>query len=202
MTKPVYIILAVMLAAGATLISCGQPATEGHGAYAEKSSATDEQPTKHNAADIAFARNMIPHHQQGVELAAMVRNHTLNADLLVIATHIRADQQAEIRTLNLLLAQWHESAAANHGNGGDHGGMPMAGMVDRGAMDRLETLSGADFDTLWAKSMISHHQGAIMMAQNEIDHGLSTDAIHAARLIIEAQQREISRMIHLISATQ
>jgi uncharacterized protein (DUF305 family) len=184
-------VLVLALTVIAAMTSCGH-----------SGSARIEQPAPHNAADVAFARNMLPHHQQGVELAAMVQTRTANPDLRVIAAHIAADQQAEIRTLNLLLAQWHEQA---HPEGGDHAGheqMPMVGMVDQHTMDKLQSLDGAAFDTLWAQSMIKHHQGAVRMAQEEINHGQSADAIHVAELIVEAQQREIAIMTHLISEVQ
>jgi uncharacterized protein (DUF305 family) len=145
---------------------------------------------------------MLPHHQQGVELAAMVSARTANPDLRVIAAHIGADQQAEIQTLNLLLAQWHEQAHPDGGRHAGHEGMPMMGMVDQSTIDELQSLDGAAFDILWVTSMISHHQGAVRMAQDEIVHGQSVDAIHVATLIVEAQQREISSMTHLISASQ
>jgi uncharacterized protein (DUF305 family) len=201
-SKSIRILAAVVLTVGATLTSCGRPASGPPLGNTAATAATNEQPAPHNAADVAFARNMIPHHQQGVELAALVPVHTLNRELRVIAAHIGADQQAEVRTLNLLLTQWHEPADTDYGNGAAHDRMPMAGMVDQSTMDRLKSLDGAAFDTLWVTSMISHHQGAITMAQNEIAHGQSADAIHAAVLIVEAQQREISTMTHLISATQ
>ena len=184
------------------MTSCGRSATGPHVGHGDSGTAQDGQPAPHNAADVAFARNMIPHHQQGVDLAAMVPAHTTNPDLRVIAAHIGADQQAEIQTLNLLLAQWHEQAHPDGGGHAGHEGMPMMGMVDQGTMNELQTLDGAAFDTLWATSMISHHQGAVRMAQDEIAHGQSADAIHVAALIIEAQQREIATMTHLISATQ
>ena len=75
-------------------------------------------------------------------------------------------------------------------------------MVDQSTMTGLQSLDGAAFDLLWAKSMIGHQQGAVMMAQDEIARGQSVDAIHAATLIVEAQQREIASMNHLISAPQ
>jgi uncharacterized protein (DUF305 family) len=190
-SKPVCLVLALVLTFIAITTSCGH-----------SGSAPEEQPAPHNAADVAFARNMLPHHQQGVELAAMVPAHTANPDLRVIAAHIGADQQAEIRTLNLLLAQWDEDAHPDGGDHAGHGGMPMMGMVDQSTMDKLRSLDGAAFDNLWAESMISHHQGAVRMAQDEINHGLSADAIHVAELIIEAQQREIAIMTHLISAVE
>jgi uncharacterized protein (DUF305 family) len=50
--------------------------------------------------------------------------------------------------------------------------------------------------------MISHHQGAITMAQAEIAEGQNSDAIELARMIISAQQREIAQMNHLLSVTE
>jgi uncharacterized protein (DUF305 family) len=190
------VVAAIVLVFAAVLTSCSNSVTDPPSA---QSSAA------HNAADVAFARNMIPHHQQAVLLAAMVRARTANADLRVTATHIGADQQAEIRTLNGLLAEWGEPVDPGGMSPSDHGGMAMAGMagmVDQGILDRLQTLDDDAFDTLWVTSMISHHQGAITMAQDEIAHGQSADAVDVARLIITAQQREIAMMTHLISASQ
>lgn len=190
------VVAAIVLVFAAVLTSCSHSATDPPSA---------QSPAAHNAADVAFARNMIPHHQQAVLLAAMVRARTANADLRVTATHIGADQQAEIRTLNGLLAEWGEPVDPGGMSPSDHGGMAMAGMagmVDQGILDRLQTLDDDAFDTLWVTSMISHHQGAITMAQDEIAHGQSADAVDVARLIITAQQREIAMMTHLISASQ
>jgi uncharacterized protein (DUF305 family) len=201
-SKSVTAVAALVLTFITAITSCAHPATDPHVGHGESGTVHGEHPAAHNAADVAFVRNMLPHHQQGVELAAMVPAHTANPDLRVIAAHIGADQQAEIQTLNLLLAQWHEQA---HPDGGGHAGheeMPMMGMVDQSTINELQSLDGAEFDILWAKSMISHHQGAVLMAKDEIAHGQSADAIHLAALIVEAQQREIAAMTHLISAPQ
>lgn len=197
---PVSLATAVMLIFMIAMTSCGHSTTDSHAGHGESGTAQDGRSAAHNAADVAFARNMLPHHQQGVELAAMVPAHTANPDLRVIAAHIGADQQAEIRTLNLLLAQWHEHPEGEEHAG--HQGMPMMGMVDESTIDELQSLDGAAFDTLWATSMIRHHQGAVTMAQDEIARGQSADAIHVATLIVEAQQREIATMTHLISASE
>ena len=202
-SKPLGILAAIVLLTVVTaLTSCAHPAGDSHAGETQSSTAHSGRAAAHNAVDVAFVRNMLPHHQQGVLLAAMVPAHTLNPDLRVIAAHIAADQQAEIQTLNLLLAQWDESAAPDHRGGAGHDGMAMTGIVDQHTIDRLQSLDGAAFDTLWAKSMISHHQGAVTMAQDEIAHGQSIDAIRAATLIVEAQQREIATMTHLISSPQ
>jgi uncharacterized protein (DUF305 family) len=72
-------------------------------------------------------------------------------------------------------------------------------MVDPATMSRLQTLTGDDFDTLWITSMISHHQGAITMAQAELAHGQSPEAMKTAQLMITAQKREISYLTDLIA---
>ena len=196
------LVIALMLIVVTSMTSCGHSPTDvlvGHG---DSGTTQDGRPAAHNAVDVAFARNMLPHHQQGVELAAMVPAHTANPDLRVIAAHIGADQQAEIHTLNLLLAQWHVHAHPDGGGHAGHEAMPMMGMVAQQTINELQSLDGAAFDTLWIESMIGHHQGAVKMAQDEIAHGQSVDAIHVATLIVEAQQREIAMMTHLISASE
>lgn len=188
--------LALLMAVA--LSSCGNSAVDAH------SASTTTKLAAHNAADVEFVRNMIPHHQQAVVLGAMVPSRTANPEVRMMATHISADQQAEIWTMNGLLASWGEPIEPP--DTPDHGmemsGMPMKGMVDQATLDKLRTLDDEAFDTLWVTSMIGHHQGAITMAQDEIAHGQSPDAVHVATLIVTAQQREIAMMTHLISASQ
>lgn len=150
--------------------------------------------TAHNQADITFAQNMIPHHQQAVDMAALVPTHTANQTMHVIGAHIAADQRAEIKALNELLAQWGASGGTSMGG--------MAGMVDQATMTKLTSLFGTAFDQLWLSAMIGHHQGAVTMAQAELAHGENPDALHMAHLIITAQQREIAYMSHLLSKPQ
>ena len=162
----------------------------------------DSRSAEHNAADVAFAEDMIPHHRQAVDMTAMVPSRSTNPDLLVMATHISSDQQAEILTMKGLLAQWGVQDAPSHENAMDHSGMHIAGMVDGATLNTIQSLSGPSFDALWMTSMISHHQGAITMAQTEIDQGRSPDAIKLAKIIISAQQREIAQMTHLLSVSE
>jgi uncharacterized protein (DUF305 family) len=128
-------------------------------------------------------------------MAAMVPSQTANPTLRRVAIHIGSDQRAEISILTDLLTQWAAPTSAP-------GAMSMEGMVDDATTNRLPSLSGAEFDTLWITAMIGHHQGAVSMAQHELAHGQSPGAEKMARVIINAQQREISYMTDLISTTQ
>lgn len=191
----------VAAAAIIVLASCSGPSTPER-AGPTPSAAHDSRSAEHNAADVAFAEDMIPHHRQAVDMTAMVPSRSTNPDLLVIATHISSDQQAEILTMKGLLTQWGVQDVPSHEDPEDHSGMHIAGMVDGATLNTIQSLSGPSFDALWMTSMISHHQGAIAMAQNEIDQGRSAEAIKLAKMIISAQQREIAQMNHLLSVTE
>jgi uncharacterized protein (DUF305 family) len=204
--SPKFLMAAVALAMVTVLSSCGSPSQEHAGHHPAPAS----QSTDHNAADVAFAQEMIPHHRQAVDMAAMVPSRSTNPDVQMMATHISWDQQAEIRTMTGLLAQWGEPVSADHGehSGMDMPGMPgmvdgvMPGMVDRATMTQIQSLNGPAFDELWITSMIDHHQGAVTMAQTEIADGQSPDAKKLAEMIISAQQREIAQMNNLVSAKE
>jgi uncharacterized protein (DUF305 family) len=172
----------------AVVSSCGQ-----------SSPAPDAQSTEHNAADVTFAQKMIPHHQQALDMAAMVPSRTTNGKLIVMAKHIALDQQAQIDTLQGLLQQWGAPAAPDHMA---HDGMGMDGMVDAATMDKLPTLKGAEFDDLWLKSMISHHQGAVAMAEPEVAQGKNPTAVKMAKIIVEWQQFEIGQMHAMLGPSE
>jgi uncharacterized protein (DUF305 family) len=77
-------------------------------------------------------------------------------------------------------------------------GMPgqpgMAGMMSPDDMAALQNAQGVEASKLFLTQMIEHHQGAITMAQTEIDSGQSHPAITLAQSIIDAQQKEITTM--------
>ena len=185
------------LAAAIVLSSCGTAATQNQGLSA--SATSTDQVAAHNADDVMFAQMMIPHHQQAVELAAMVPDRSNNPDVIALAAKIAGEQQPEIDTMKALLLQWNvDPNEMSHESG--HAGMAMAGMVDDATMVRLDSLKGASFDMLWLQSMISHHQGAIEMAKTEIADGKSADLITLAKNIVAAQQAEIDQMKQMLGA--
>jgi uncharacterized protein (DUF305 family) len=154
------------------------------------------QPAGYNADDVAFATNMIPHHRQAVELAALAPDRSSNPRLVALANQISAAQQPEINVMKVFLVQWNENPDTNSGHAG-HGGT-MVGMVDQATMTKLQSLDGAEFDTLWLQSMLSHHQGAVEMAKAEIANGDNVDAKSLADNIVTTQQAEIGQMKQLL----
>lgn len=183
--------VAVFLAAVVTtavLSSCGESAPS-----------VDTQAANHNTADVTFAQKMIPHHRQALDMAALVPSRSTNRKLIIMAKDIAGDQQAQIETLQGLLQQWGEPAAPDHAG---HDGMVMEGMVDAATMDKLSTLEGPEFDDLWLRSMISHHEGAVAMAEPEIAQGANPAAVKLAKIIVEWQQFEIGQMHAMLGPSE
>lgn len=53
----------------------------------------------YNDADVAFAQEMVPHHEQAVEMAGAALRTSKDADVRALATQIRAAQDPEIETM-------------------------------------------------------------------------------------------------------
>jgi uncharacterized protein (DUF305 family) len=159
------------------------------------------RPAGYNPDDVAFATNMVPHHKQAIALAALVPDRSADPDLVALAERITATQQPEVNVLNVFLVQWNENPDSAQGDHSGHG-PTMPGMVDDATMTKLKTLHGADFDTLWLQSMISHHQGAVEMAKAEIANGANVDAISMAKTMLAAQQNEIGQMKQMLEGAK
>lgn len=151
--------------------------------------AAQSEAATHNDADVTFASEMIPHHNQAIEMADMA----LAADdttLTELAGQIKAAQAPEIETMSQWLTGWGEEVP----DGSAMGSMDMGGMMSQEDMDSLMQLQGGGFDAMWLQMMIEHHQGAIEMAQSEGAQGEYPDAMALAEQIITAQQAEIEQM--------
>jgi uncharacterized protein (DUF305 family) len=199
MTSITARVAAVLAAVAAALFlsSCSSPRSDGHsGDEHSDGPVITGQPAGYNADDVAFATDMIPHHQQAVELSAMVPDHSTNDQLVALAKQISAAQQPEINVMKVFLVQWNENPHTNSGHSGH--GSTMQGMVDSATMTKLTSLNGAEFDRLWLESMISHHQGAIEMAKAEIANGDNVDAKTLAKNIVTTQEAEIGQMKQML----
>ena len=177
---------------------------------ATSSQSASADSTKHNAADVTFNQMMIPHHQQAIAMADLVPSRTENTAVRELATQIKNAQQPEIDQMTQRLASWGVSTAPDsqgtenqgsmdHGTM-DHGSMDMGnggggmGMMSAQEMTAMENARGQEFDTLWLKGMIAHHQGAIDMAKTELANGIDPASRALAEQITTSQQAEIDRM--------
>lgn len=148
---------------------------------------------EHNEADVTFVQGMIPHHRQAVEMATMVIDKGERADVKDLARRIAAAQGPEIETME----GWRNDWGAAEDEGGMQGG---DGMMTDSEMSDMMSSSGAELDRMFLESMTRHHQGAVMMAQAEVDQGMFGPAKDLAGRIIATQQGEIDEMRTLLGA--
>ncbi len=193
-------------AAAALLISAGcsggDSATEHSGHGSSTSAAAEAGAQDHNDADVMFAQHMIPHHQQAVEMSDVVlAKQAIDPRVTDLATEIKAAQGPEIKQMQDWLGQWGNPAmppmATEEGHGGhDMEGMSgdAMGMMSDEQMTALKNANGVEVSRLFLTGMITHHEGAIDMAQTEIDDGKFAPAVELARAIVKTQQQEIDTM--------
>jgi uncharacterized protein (DUF305 family) len=150
----------------------------------------------HNDADVMFPQAMIPHHQQAVAMSDMIlAKDGIDAKVTDLATQIKAAQAPEIAQMSGWLAGWGENPSPSMGMDHDMGG----GMMSQADMDALDQAAGKDAARLFLTGMITHHKGAITMAQHEVANGQSPEAIALAQKIITDQQAEITTMTRLLT---
>jgi uncharacterized protein (DUF305 family) len=151
-----------------------------------------------NDRDVSFATNMVPHHDGAVEMAdLLLGKEGIPTEVRTLAERIKSAQQPEIDTMNGWLEDWDVQPMAMAGHGA-HGAM-VSGMMSDAEMQALENATGLDAARLFLEGMITHHKGAIEMAQVEVDEGKYPPAVWMAKSIVQTQQSEITEMEHLLA---
>ena len=198
-------VTAVAVAAGLVLAGCGNK-TDG-----PEAGPKSNQASPHNKADVEFAQQMIPHHEQALDMAKLAPTRAESEEVKDLAADIEAAQDPEIQTMTGWLHEWEEEVPSEvGGHTMDENSMKDEdSMMDEGSMDEgmmsdddmaeLEKATGAAFDRMFLTMMIEHHEGAITMAKDEQRDGKNVDAIELARQIESAQTAEIKLMQTLLS---
>lgn len=200
-------VLALALAAcgsdGSTSNDSSMPGMN-HGSASASVSATPD--SAFNDADVMFAQQMIPHHQQAVEMAELADGRADDQEIKDLAAAIEKAQDPEINTMEGWLKSWGKplpSASSSTGDmaGMDHGSgesSAMPGMMSDQDMTDLQAAKGKDFDKEFAQLMIGHHQGAITMAKDEQKNGENADAKKLATAVVTTQTAEIEKMNEIL----
>ena len=118
--------------------------------------------TRYTASDAQFMRDMIPHHQQALEMSRLAPDRTNSPELLEIAGKIEAAQGDEIAFMEQWLTSRSESIDQSHAHTGHH---TMKGMATEAQMAALAAASGVEFDRQFLSLMSAHHEGAIGMVE-------------------------------------
>ena len=170
------------------------------------------------SAAAGFARDMQVHHDQGVELAMIIRDESDDDDIRLLAYDIATTQSNQSGQMQAWLNSWQlpqnspepamtwmtrptlTGAGHNHGTEGAHSpGDPMPGLATADQITELKSLTGAPAEKLFLQLMIAHHQGAIEMAEAVLDRTDVRVVTQLATTIVTSQTAEIEYMQSLLA---
>jgi uncharacterized protein (DUF305 family) len=160
--------------------------------------------------DVEFMQGMIMHHAQAVEMTALIESHTENKEIRLLGARISKSQSDEIQFMERWLEARGEPVSPpmprmpnmdmpGHDMSGHH--MLMPGMLTPKQMDALRKAKGAEFDHLFLKGMIQHHNGALIMVKDLFDTsgaGQDAELFNFATDVDSGQRAEIRIMQTLL----
>lgn len=177
-------------------------------------------------ADARFMTMMIPHHAQAIEMARMAPTHGASPEIRTLAARIINAQFDEIATMQTWLRDRRQpvpepdfdtvtrtspapaagtaGGAHQHQHGATDGATaaPHHGMLTAEEMRRLDAARGEEFDLLFLRSMIRHHQGATEMVRQLFatpGAGQDEGVFRLATDVNVDQETEIARMQRMLA---
>ncbi|GLX94549.1 DUF305 domain-containing protein [Herbidospora sp. NBRC 101105] len=146
-----------------------------------------------NATDVRYVQDMIVHHRQALEMAALAPDRAQSARLKSLADRIYDAQGPEIKAMTTWLEEEGLREPDHHA---DHATMP--GMATPAQLTDLRNAKGESFDTLFVTLMIAHHKGAITMAETQLINGSHDRVLTWAQDVVAEQSAEITRLQRLL----
>lgn len=154
-----------------------------------------------DSPEVGFARDMMMHHAQAVDMATLLRDRTDDPEMQQVALDIMLTQQAQIGQMQGWLTLWGYPIART-----DQAMMwmgmptrgPMPGMATPEQLNQLRGLMGVEADGLFLQLMISHHRSGVAMGQAALARAQRPEVRVLAQSIVDAQTSEIALMQELL----
>ncbi len=164
-----------------------------------------------STADVEFMQGMIVHHEQAVEMTALIESHTENKDVRSLGARISHSQADEIAFMKRWLVSRGQPVSdptgdmhkmhMNHQNMSHDRMAPMPGMLTPRQMEALKKAKGEEFDRLFLEGMIQHHGGALTMVKDLHDtagSGQEAELFNFATDVDSGQRAEIHVMQNML----
>ena len=159
LSLPLILIFTVSLSAEPLIIQPGLPGTVSKETNSEE--AINIANTGFTKDDTVFMNHMIVHHEQALTLSRLAPNRTNTQEILDLAGRIDVSQEDEISFMQGWLEERnievHAHMSMHH--------MKMMGMASDQDIAKLSNSKGMEFDELFLRLMIAHHEGALDMVK-------------------------------------
>ena len=183
----------------ASIVQPGAPGQATQDIDPEK--ATEIADTSYTPDDVEFMQGMIVHHRQATVMSEMANDRTNSSPVLDLAGRIIVTQEDEIDFMQGWLEDRGENVTDSENDHNMHAHLEMAGMASPAELEELRNSKSTDFDRLFLKLMINHHDGAIKMVNHlRKQRGSAYDPIlnEFASDVANDQSVEIERMNFLL----
>jgi uncharacterized protein (DUF305 family) len=152
--------------------------------------------------DSRFMQDMISHHAQALRIVSVVAGQLTDPKVKAIASRIEAAQRPEIDAMARWLTAQGQRAPleATHPlmtPGPDHRAMP--GMASAQQLEALAQARGLAADRIFLTVMITHHEGALMMALEQRKNGTDDRATELSDDIYVTQSAEIRHLRQMLA---
>ncbi len=159
------------------------------------------RPPTDSSVEAGFARDMMVHHAQAVEMAGILSDKSVSPEIETLATDIALTQQAQIGQMQGWLAAWGlpMTAAEPAMSWMGHptiGRMP--GMATPEEIEALRKASPEEAERRFLRLMIPHHQAAVPMAEAALKETDRPEVRQLAGAIGASQKAEIEVMQDLL----
>ena len=159
LSLPLILIFTLNLSAEPLIIQPGLPGTASKEINSEE--AINIANTGFTKDDTVFMNHMIVHHEQALTLSRLAPNRTNTQEILDLAGRIDVSQEDEISFMQGWLEERnievHAHMSMHH--------MKMMGMASDQDIAELSNSKGMEFDELFLRLMIAHHEGALDMVK-------------------------------------
>lgn len=156
-----------------------------------------------DSVDVGFARDMSVHHEQAVQMAALIYDRSEDDEIRSLAFDILTTQQGQIGIMSGWLDAWgHPWTSANprmEWMGMSVEGL-MPGMASPEQMASLRNATGDAADIIFLQLMIPHHLSGVDMADYAARNARQEAVQTLAEGMVNAQALEIEYMQDLLSA--
>lgn len=168
-----------------------------------------------DSVDVGFAQDMSVHHEQAVEMASWVRDHSTDPVIRQLAYDIESSQTAQIGRMQGWLALWNAPGLPLNGHmawmrdaPGHAAHRPdpvtgavktMPGMATAEELRQLRAATGRDLDVLFLQLMLRHHQGGVPMMEYAAERASVPDVRNLASQMLLTQTNETEYMKRLLA---
>lgn len=154
-------------------------------------------------ADVDFMSGMIGHHAQALVMSALAPGNGASRAVRTLAARIVNAQTDEIALMQRWLRERGLPVPEVGAGGHMHHAMHMPGMLTSEQLRELEDAQGPEFDRLFLRYMIQHHQGAVIMVHElfATDGAAQDESVFKLASDIQVDQiTEVARMQKMLNA--